>query len=77
VRRNILKKASLFDSLLAKLTTLDPKAVLRRGYSIVYKPPKEKAITGVEELQRGDLLRILLARGEVAASVEDLASKNR
>lgn len=63
----------------AKLNTLNPLAILRRGYSIVYDVKNGKVLTDAGTVENGDVLDIRLHSGMVRAAVteqeEDLRKK--
>ena len=52
-----------------KLATLDPQAVLKRGYALVKKG--EQIVTDANQLPPGTELKIQLGRGNVTATVTD------
>lgn len=54
----------------ARLESLNPVAVLERGYSITFHEPEGKLVRSTARLKVGDLVRTRLARGEFVASVE-------
>jgi exodeoxyribonuclease VII large subunit len=51
--------------LVAHLQSLDPRNVLKKGYSILFEEKGKRVIRSVKELQPGDRLRARLADGEV------------
>jgi len=55
-----------------KLSTLSPRGVLERGYSICFKLPEREVVRDVSQLSPKDRLDILLHRGSALASVEKL-----
>ena len=57
------------DGLNQRLRGLDPKATLRRGFSIVELVSAGKALTSVSQASAGDELRITVSDGEVPAVV--------
>jgi exodeoxyribonuclease VII large subunit len=66
--RLALRRAEL-DGLRARLTNLDPRAVLQRGYAIVYQEPGARVVTSAQAVTTGDALRIVVADGEFAGVV--------
>ncbi len=52
------------------LHSLDPRAILSRGYSILRK--SGKIVTSTDSLTRGDRIKITLAHGEADATIDDL-----
>ena len=59
----------------ARLETLSPYAVLRRGYSVVLDA-EGNTVSGPEKLSEGDLLRLRMERGEAAVRVENTGREN-
>jgi len=57
------------DTIAARLAGLDPRAVLRRGYSIVRRADDGKLVTSVRAVAGGDALTIAVTDGEIAADV--------
>ncbi|MBC7287137.1 MAG: exodeoxyribonuclease VII large subunit [Armatimonadetes bacterium] len=55
-----------------RLSTLDPKAVLRRGYSITMRQATGEVVTAAAQVARRDRLLILLYRGEVEALADEV-----
>ena len=57
--------------LMARLATLDPKAVLRRGYAIALDD-SGRAVTRAQDLAVGSPLRLVLSEGAAGVRVESL-----
>jgi exodeoxyribonuclease VII large subunit len=53
-----------------KLAALSPKAVLQRGYSITRTLPELKVVMDAVDVQKGQRLEILLARGKIQSTVD-------
>ena len=53
-----------------KLHAMNPKSVLERGYSITRTLPDESVVTDAKEIERGQMLEILLAKGKVTVKAE-------
>jgi len=62
------------DTIAARLASLDPRAVLRRGYSIVRRADDGKLVTSVRAVAGGDALTIAVTDGEIAAEVRGATS---
>ena len=62
------------DTIAARLAGLDPRAVLRRGYSIVRRADDGKLVTSVRAVAGGDALTIAVTDGEIAAEVRGATS---
>jgi exodeoxyribonuclease VII large subunit len=52
------------------LAALGPEATLGRGYAIVQRAADGTIVRGPEEAPPGTALRLLVARGEIAARAE-------
>lgn len=73
--KRLLKDSRMDLSLLQeKMKDLSPLTVLQRGYSITLKLPEKKILKNVSEVNRGDLVNVLLAEGEMACRIEKIAS---
>ncbi|TJY65233.1 exodeoxyribonuclease VII large subunit [Sinimarinibacterium sp. CAU 1509] len=68
-RRRIETARAQWQRQQSALDSLSPRAVLARGYSIALDADG-RALTDTAGLQRGDALRVLLARGAVDATVQ-------
>jgi exodeoxyribonuclease VII large subunit len=66
--RLALRRVEL-TGLQARLANLDPRAVLQRGYAIVYRQPAGQIVTSAQAVAAGDSLRIVVADGEFAGVV--------
>ncbi len=55
---------------MAQVEALNPKAVLERGYSITMLLPHEQVVRDARQVQEGNQLRILLARGRILAEAK-------
>ncbi len=67
-------KQTQLRSSAASLEALSPLKVLARGYSIAYGP--EGVVTGIEQLNAGDNLRLALADGNVYATVDSVSESD-
>jgi exodeoxyribonuclease VII large subunit len=68
--RVALARSSL-DTAAAALAVLGPAATLERGYAIVRREPDGSIVRDPGETAPGTGLRIRVARGEIAATVDD------
>ncbi len=64
----ISQKKALAISLEKRLHELDPKSILKRGYSIVYDS-RGKVVTRVEQTRSGDTIKTELAQGTIQSNV--------
>ncbi|MCK5403846.1 MAG: exodeoxyribonuclease VII large subunit [Desulfobulbaceae bacterium] len=62
------KQAKLHTSA-SLLEAVNPRAILKRGYSIVRTGEKGEIVTSSEQVGKGDGLNILLHKGKIAATV--------
>lgn len=62
------KKKSELDKLKIRLFSLDPKAILSRGYAVVEN--KGKIASSVKNFNKGDKLNIVFADGNLSATVD-------
>ena len=66
--RLAVRRAEL-DGLRARLASLDPNAVLARGYAILQEPASGAVITSVAQATPGEMIRARVADGEFDATV--------
>lgn len=64
-------------SLAMRLDSLSPLAVLGRGYSICYRLPDKKIITGVKELNPNDKVKVQMKEGEITCNVLKVTSSRK
>ena len=53
-----------------RLADLNPRAILKRGYSITLRLPQQKVLRQAAEVTKGDRVRVTLAEGELDCQVE-------
>lgn len=58
------------EAFVKTLKAMDPKAILLRGFSIVYHLPKKVIVKSVTDVKQGELLSIEVSDGIFSASVE-------
>ena len=62
-------------SLLEKSTRdLSPLSIMKRGYSITLKLPEKRVLRVASEVQKGDQVQVLLAKGELECQIEKVHS---
>jgi exodeoxyribonuclease VII large subunit len=67
---NIIKLTlAKLETLTGKLYTLNPTAILSRGYSITFKLPEGIIVSDANQVEKKDKIRIRLHKGEVIAEV--------
>ncbi|MES1157701.1 MAG: exodeoxyribonuclease VII large subunit [Haliangium ochraceum] len=69
-QRLVQRRRGPFDSLGHKLDALSPRRVLDRGYSLAFGADGHLLTDGAQA-RAGDLIRVALKRGEIAATVVD------
>lgn len=67
VGRAAQRAAWRLEAAAGRLAALNPRAVLERGYSITMRLPDEEVVRSANQVQPEDLLRIILAHGELQA----------
>jgi exodeoxyribonuclease VII large subunit len=60
------------SALAGRLSGLSPLAVLERGYALVHREPDHRTVRSADDVAVGDVLSILLGRGELAARVQSI-----
>lgn len=53
-----------------KLYAMNPKSVLERGYSITRTLPNQSVVMDAKDIERGQMLEILLAKGKITVKAE-------
>ena len=67
----VLRRRSRWERLHSSLAALSPKAILARGYALVFDA-KGNLVKDAGQLQRGDSVRAQLGRGEFTAEVGEV-----
>lgn len=73
VLNNIRERKKDIEIVNLKIEALNPKSILKRGYSIVMK--KNKVLTNYLNLKKGEDINIILHKGIVEAEVKKLKNK--
>ena len=68
-RRDVEVKAQRLDGLKSRLVSLNPYAILRRGYSVVTASESGKIVSDYAQLSPGDALEVRFSRGVADARV--------
>ena len=68
-------KRSNLENILGKLTALDPKAILNRGYSMTLKLPDLELVSSVENVIEKDKLKLIMKDGEIKCEVKGKMKK--
>ena len=67
----LLRRRSRWERLHSSLAALSPKAILARGYALVFDA-KGHLVKDAAQLQKGDAVRTQLGRGEFTAEVDEV-----
>ena len=65
-----MKKRHLLEVRYGKLNSLNPKEILKRGYTIT--KVGDKFIQSIEELEKGTNLEIIYQDGKVITKIEEI-----
>ena len=71
----LLRRRSRWELLHSSLTALSPKAILARGYALVFDADG-KLVKDTSQLAPGDLVRAQLGEGEFKATVKDVTPRS-
>lgn len=71
----LVEKQHLVSQQKARLLSLDPKAVLKRGYSITSRLSDNKVISASDELQVNDQIAVQFYDGKIEGQVNKIRSK--
>ncbi|MEX1012904.1 MAG: exodeoxyribonuclease VII large subunit [Waddliaceae bacterium] len=61
----------------SQLITIDPKNLLKKGYSLSFSKKDNSVITSVNKLTKNQQLRLLFFDGEVTATVDEIMSNDK
>ncbi|HAA90462.1 MAG: Exodeoxyribonuclease 7 large subunit [Thermoanaerobacterales bacterium 50_218] len=63
--------------LAGKLDLLSPLTVLERGYSLCWDPQKEQLVRSRKQVQKGDLIEVILSDGSLECLIEEVKEGSR
>ncbi len=66
------EKHTALSTLEKRMMDLNPMSILERGYSITLKLPEKQVLKDISRVEKGNPVRILLARGALRCRVEEL-----
>lgn len=69
IKKIIYSKKKEIEIIESKITALNPKAILKRGYSIVMN--KNKILINSSDVKKGDEINVILHRGKINAKVKE------
>ncbi len=64
-------KRSRAEGLCARVAALDPKSVLKRGYSIVRRIPGQDVVTSTDQVEVGHCVEVIVSKGSMTCRVEE------
>ncbi len=70
-RMTVNQKSGHLREITARLHSLNPSAVLKRGYSIALRIPDRKIVRDASSVRQGQELELLVAKGKIRCRVED------
>lgn len=73
--RNLIRKRESLQHISASLQQIDPKNLLKKGYSILLSEKEGRVIKSVIDLKEEMKLKILLSDGEVTSKIEKIKQK--
>ena len=76
LRRQVEDRRHRLGRLAGKLEALSPLGVLARGYALAFRGDETTPLTDPEQVRPGDALRIRLANGTVAATVDRVPTRS-
>ncbi|MCH5584201.1 exodeoxyribonuclease VII large subunit [Shimazuella sp. AN120528] len=68
-QQSLEQKEKQFERLVTRLESVSPLAVMKRGYSLVYRLSGNKLVTSAEQVNPGDLIDVQLAEGKLKCQV--------
>lgn len=75
ISTDIFRRKMAFKSQVDRLDALSPLAILKRGYSLCTHLDDEKIISQVGDVDKGDLIRIILSDGGLICQVQNCQEK--
>ncbi len=70
--RLLALKEERLDNLVKRLGSIDPKHLLKKGYSILFSEKKNSVITSIHDVNVGEGIVALLADGKMVAEIREL-----
>jgi exodeoxyribonuclease VII large subunit len=68
-QQSLERKEKNFEALVTRLESVSPLAVMKRGYSLVYRLSGNELVTSSDQVNPGDLLDVQLAEGKLKCQV--------
>lgn len=76
MQQQISQRKNRLDQLTAHLKAIDPRNLLAKGYSVVFRENSDSVILRAQEVEKGEKLRIQLIDGQLKVKVDDETRKN-
>ncbi len=71
-QRYIELRKERLNQLILSLNSIDPKNLLKNGYSILFSEKDNSVITSIQSLKNGDRITALLADGKLSATIGEI-----
>ena len=75
-KHNLNLQSERFEALKRNLTAIDPKNLLKKGYSIAFSEKDRSVIVSTCQLKLKDNIRIKLSDGEVVAATKKIVKEH-
>ncbi len=70
MRQHIMQRKMKLDQLVAHLKAIDPRSLLSKGYSIVFRENSDSVILSMNEVAQDEILRLQLSDGQLKVKVK-------
>ena len=81
MRKNFKNSLNLksynLESIKSKLHIIDPKLILKRGYSIVYKNSKTKIVKSIQEIKNEENIFVKMSDGELQTQIKKIIKNEK
>ena len=65
------------ESIKSKLQIIDPKLILKRGYSIVYENSKNKIIKSIHEISNNEDVYVKMSDGSIKTQIKKIIKNEK
>ncbi len=72
IRYLVQQKKERLKHVIANLNSIDPKNLLKKGYSILFSEKEASVITTADSLKKGDRVKILVSDGEAISTINEV-----
>jgi exodeoxyribonuclease VII large subunit len=77
IHQNLSQRVERLNRVGSALGAIDPKNLLKKGYSILFSEKNGSVITTVEAIDQGDQLKILISDGTLLTTVNEVKSNDQ